>query len=104
MMIRKIAAASALSLCLATNAIGADDDEVINSINEGMEFYQDGGKMVRIGRQKAIVKYTSEDQSGELQMVVANRFLVTVEGNGVSHDELLDYARAIDTKKMADMP
>jgi len=64
----------------------------------------DGGKMVRIGRQKAIVKFTPEDESGDLQMVVNNRFLVTVEGSGVSNDDLVNYAKAIDTKKMADLP
>jgi len=64
----------------------------------------DGGKMERIGRQKAIVKYTPADKSGELQMVVNNRFLVTVEGNDISRDEMLDYAKAIDLKKMADLP
>ncbi len=64
----------------------------------------DGGKMVRIGKQKAVVRYSAEDQSGELQMVVANRFLVTVEGDGISNDELVGFAKAIDTKKMADMP
>jgi hypothetical protein len=64
----------------------------------------DGGKMVRIGRQKAIVKYSSVEESGDLKMVVNNRFLVTVEGSGVSHEELVDYAKAIDTKKMADLP
>jgi len=197
MMIKNLAFASIFSLCLAANAMSAEDD-VVNSINEGLEFYNsgelaeatsslnyavqliqqkkgeslsmllpealdgwaagevqsqaagaamfgggitaereytkgdsrvsiqlvtdspllqsvmmmfsnpmfataDGGKMVRIGRQKAIVKYSAQDESGELQMVVANRFLVTIEGNGITYDELLDYARAIDTKKMSDM-
>jgi hypothetical protein len=197
-MIKKIATLCVLSLCLAGNAIGADDD-VINSINEGMKFYKDGeyaeatsslnyavqliqqkkgetltgllpepldgwtaeeaqsqaagaamfgggvtaerdyskgsshvsikivtdspmlqsfmmmfsnpmfatadgGKMERIGRQKAIVKYIPADKSGDLQMVVDNRFLVSVEGSDISRDELLDYAKAIDTKKLADLP
>jgi len=64
----------------------------------------DGGKMERIGRQKAIVKYTPADKAGDLQMVVNNRFLVTVEGNDISRDELLGYAKVIDLKKMADLP
>ncbi len=64
----------------------------------------DGGKMERIGRQKAIVKYTPADNSGELQMVVSNRFLVTVEGSDISRDEMLDFAKAIDLKKMANLP
>jgi len=64
----------------------------------------DGGKMERIGRQKAIVKYTPADKAGDLQMVVNNRFLVTVEGNDISRGELLGYAKAIDLKKMAALP
>ena len=64
----------------------------------------DGGKMERINRQKAIVKYSPADKSGELQMVVNNRFLVTVEGSDISREELLEYATAIDVKKMADLP
>jgi len=64
----------------------------------------DGGKMERIGRQKAIVKYNGAGKSGDVQMVVDNRFLVTVEGDAVSRDELLAYAGAIDTKKLADLP
>ena len=198
-MIRKIVAISILGVCLAGNVSSAEEDDVVNSINEGMEFYQsgefaeatsslnyavqliqqkkgeslsgllpepldgweaeeaqsqaagaamfgggvtaersyskdnsrisiqivtdspmlqgvmmmfsnpmfataDGGKMVRVGRQKAIVKFTPEDESGDLQMVVNNRFLVTVEGSGVSNDDLVNYAKAIDTQKMADLP
>jgi len=64
----------------------------------------DGGKMERVGKQKAIVKYTPAEKSGDLQMVVNNRFLVTVEGSDISRDEMLDYAKAIDLKKMADLP
>ena len=64
----------------------------------------DGAKMERIGRQKAIVKYTPSNQSGNVQMVVKNRFLVSVDGNRVSRDEMLDYAKAIDLKKLAELP
>lgn len=198
-MIRKIAATGILAIGIAGAAVGAEEDDIVNSINEGMEFYKngefaeatsslnyavqliqqkkgeslsnllpeplegweaeeaqsqaagaamfgggvtaersyskadgrlsiqivtdspmlqgvmmmfsnpmfataDGGKMVRVGRQKAIVKYSPAEEAGDLKMVVGNRFLVTVEGSGVSQDELLDYAKAIDTRKMADMP
>ena len=64
----------------------------------------DGGKMERIKRQKAIVKYNSSGHSGTIQIVVANRFLVTVEGSGVSRDELVAWAEAIDYKKLAALP
>jgi hypothetical protein len=64
----------------------------------------DGGKLERIGKQKAIVKYDESGKSGDLQMVVNNRFLVTVEGNDVARDDILAYARAIDVKKLAELP
>ena len=44
------------------------------------------------------------NQSGNVQMVVKNRFLVSVDGNSVSREELLDYAKAIDLKKPAELP
>jgi hypothetical protein len=64
----------------------------------------DGGKLERIGKQKAIVKYDEDNRSGDLQMVVNNRFLVMVEGDAVTRDELLTYAAAIDTKKLSELP
>lgn len=64
----------------------------------------DGGKMVRVGKQKAIVRYQKDDRSGQVQMVVDNRFLVTVDGDDVTREEMLEYAKAIDTKKLADLP
>jgi len=64
----------------------------------------DGGRLERIGKQKAIVKYDESDKSGSLQMVVDNRFLIMVEGDSITHDDLLAYAGAIDLKKLAGLP
>lgn len=64
----------------------------------------DGGKMQKIGRQKAIIKYDAEDKSGDINVVVANRFLVTIEGRNVSETDLKAYAKAMDFNKLADMP
>lgn len=61
----------------------------------------DGGKMERIKRQKALVKYDPSTEQGEIQIVVAKRFLVTINGNNVSKDDLKAYARGIDYKKLA---
>jgi len=36
----------------------------------------DGGKLERIGKQKAIIKFDPNTKSGDLQIVVANRFMV----------------------------
>jgi hypothetical protein len=64
----------------------------------------DGGKMERIGKQKAIVKFDPNTKTGDVQIVVANRFLVKVEGNGITDNDLKDYAKAIDYDKMAQLP
>ncbi|MDZ7832534.1 MAG: hypothetical protein U5L07_12345 [Desulfobacterales bacterium] len=64
----------------------------------------DGGKMQKIGRQKAIVKYDTQNKSGDINVVVANRFLVTIEGRDVSEADLKAYAKAIDYNKLSAMP
>ena len=64
----------------------------------------DGGKLERIGGQRAIVKYDAGEKSGEIQLVVANRFLVSIEGEDVSAQELKDYAGAIDYNKLSTLP
>jgi len=63
----------------------------------------DGGKMVRIHRQKAMLKYRGGQRSGEVTMLVANRYMITVSGSGVSEEELMAYARAIPVRKLASM-
>jgi hypothetical protein len=64
----------------------------------------DGGKLQKIGRQKAIVKYDAQNKSGDINVVVANRFLVTIEGSNVSEADLKPYAKAINYDKLSDMP
>lgn len=64
----------------------------------------DGGKLERINRQKAIVKYNKERKQGDIKIVVAKRFLISIEGTKVSRDDLLAYAKKIDYKKIAKMP
>ncbi|AKF24253.1 hypothetical protein YH65_01705 [Sulfurovum lithotrophicum] len=64
----------------------------------------DGGKLERINREKAIVKYNDERQKGEITIVVARRFLVKIEGQKVLLDELRAYAKAIDFKKLKNLP
>lgn len=53
------------------------------------------GKPLRVGTQMAL-----EDKNGEIKMVVANRFLVTISGTG-SRDDKLAYAKAIDLEALA---
>jgi hypothetical protein len=59
-----------------------------------------GIKMQRIADQKAMVTYDPATKDGEVTLVVANRFMVTVEGDGAEQQDLLAYAGAIDFKKL----
>jgi hypothetical protein len=63
-----------------------------------------GGKLETISGHKAIVKMNPGEQGGQIQLVIANRFLVTIGGNGVTKDDMVAYASAIDYQKMQSLP
>ncbi len=63
----------------------------------------DGGKMEKIAGEKAIVKYNAADKTGDIKLVIANRFLVTLEGHEASLEDLKAYAAKMDYKKLAAM-
>jgi len=60
----------------------------------------DGGKLTKIKKQKAILKYQPSGKNGEINIVVAEKYLVNIEGQNVSKDDLVDYASAIDYQKL----
>ncbi len=64
----------------------------------------DGGKLTQIAGQRAVVKYDSSARSGSIRMAVANRFMVTLEGNAVTQEELTEYAKKIDYAKLSALP
>ncbi|MHC1727793.1 MAG: hypothetical protein AB9866_17615 [Syntrophobacteraceae bacterium] len=64
----------------------------------------DGGKLEKISGEKAIVKYSNDNKDGNINMVIAGRFLITVEGNDVARQDLIAFAQGIDFKKLAAMP
>jgi hypothetical protein len=53
-----------------------------------------GGKIVRVGRERAI-----QDKNSDINMIVANKYLITVKGSGPA-DAKLAYAQAIDLAKL----
>ena len=55
------------------------------------------GKLVRVGSQRAI-----QSSDGDINMVVANKFLVTVQGSASANDKFA-YAQAVDITKLAKM-
>lgn len=64
----------------------------------------DGGKMEKVGKQKAIVKYNSIERDGDVKMVVANRFMITVTGLDISEEELTEYAGNINFARLKSLP
>ncbi|WP_051284128.1 hypothetical protein [Desulforegula conservatrix] len=64
----------------------------------------DGGKLEKINNQKAIVKFDAANKSGNINIVVANKILVTVEGNDITQDDLMAYAKAVNYDQLAAMP
>ncbi len=59
-----------------------------------------GGKLKKIKRQKAIVKYRPSNQEGEITIVVDKRYLVSIKGRKVREEDLTNYASAIDYKEL----
>ena len=60
----------------------------------------DGGKLTKIKRQKAIIKYHPAQNNGEINIVVGKQYLVSVKGRNISQNDLVDYASAIDYKTL----
>jgi hypothetical protein len=55
------------------------------------------GKLIRVGNQRAI-----QDQDGNIKMVVANKFLVAVDGSANAAAKM-SYAQAVDVAKLSKM-
>ncbi len=59
-----------------------------------------GMKIKKVNGQKAVVEYSAKNNKGTMHIVVANKVLVTVNGNGVDLKVIEQYAAAIDYKKL----
>jgi hypothetical protein len=55
------------------------------------------GKLIRVGNQRAI-----QTADGDINMVISNKFLVTVQGSGSAGDKIA-YAQAVDVIKLTKM-
>ncbi|GHB57175.1 hypothetical protein [Persicitalea jodogahamensis] len=60
-------------------------------------------KTTTVDGNKAYEKYDNERQNGELNVIVGNRFIVSVKGRKVSMDQIKDTLDDIDIDKLADM-
>ncbi|HID97626.1 MAG TPA: hypothetical protein EYP57_05500 [Thermodesulfobacteriaceae bacterium] len=86
----------------------ATDSPLLQSImmmfTNPMFAVSDGGRLERIRGQKAIINYKSATETGTINIVVANRFLVTLEGDHVTKADLMAYANKIDYRALTDLP
>jgi hypothetical protein len=69
---------------------------VLMMINNPMFAGAGGGKLESVKGQRAIIKYESGNKSGELYVVVASRFVVTIKGRQVAQEDILAYGNAIE--------
>jgi hypothetical protein len=51
----------------------------------GNPMFNSGGKLKRINREKATIKYNEKKQSGNITIMLDKRFLVTIEGSYLSN-------------------
>ncbi|MEN8191109.1 MAG: hypothetical protein ABFS19_14775, partial [Thermodesulfobacteriota bacterium] len=81
------------------------DSPVLQSVmvmlNNPMFAGASGGSLKTIKGQRAIVKYDDGDRSGDINIVVAGRFMVTVKGDRVDQETLVGYAESIDFVSLA---
>lgn len=66
-------------------------------------FLGDGQELVTIQGEKAIRQWSAEDKSGELQIVVDSKVLITVRGSEVSYDTVKAFAEAIDYARLKEL-
>jgi hypothetical protein len=69
---------------------------VLVMINNPMFAGAGGGKLETVKGQRAIIKYENNKKSGELYIVVASRFVVTIKGRQVTREDLLAFAEIMD--------
>ncbi|WP_446011627.1 hypothetical protein [Candidatus Electrothrix sp.] len=69
---------------------------ILTMLNNPMFAGAAGGRIKTIKGQQAMIKYDKNERKGEMNIVTANRFMVTVKGHGVEQETLLKFAEAVD--------
>ena len=65
--------------------------------------FASGGEMKRINREKAMIKYNTKQESGDISLMIDKRFMINVKGSNVSKEELIEYTKAIDFKALKEI-
>lgn len=73
---------------------------VLMMLNNPMFAGAGGGNLKTIKGQRAILKYDGSKRSGDINIVVAGRFMVTIKGDHVEEADLITYAEAIDYQEL----
>jgi len=73
---------------------------VLMMLNNPMVAGAGGGQLKTIRGQRAIIKYNAANRSGDVTIVVAGRFMVTVKGNQVEQADLVAYAEAMKYQEL----
>lgn len=74
---------------------------LVMMLNNPMFVGASGGKLEAVKGQRAIVKFNESTRSGDLNIVVDNRFMVTVKGQKIGREDLLAYAGQINFTELA---
>ncbi|HBI14515.1 MAG TPA: hypothetical protein DDY20_03195 [Desulfobulbaceae bacterium] len=74
---------------------------LVMMLNNPMFVGASGGKLEAVKGQRAIVKFNEGTRSGDLNIVVDNRFMITVKGQKIAREDLLAYAGQIDFTELA---
>jgi hypothetical protein len=73
---------------------------VLMMINNPLFAGAGGGKLETLQGQRAVVKYDTSRKRGEVYVVVASRFIVTIKGRQVARDDLLAFAQVVDYESL----
>lgn len=92
-------ASSALSMEIVSDSPVLQS--IIMMLNNPLFAGASGGNIQTIKQQRAMIKYNANDRNGEINIVVAGRFIVTIKGRAVDQDTMLRYAEAMDFEALA---
>ena len=88
--ITDVAGMSVALMAVAAWSMGSIDKETENGYEKTTEYKG----------HKAFEKYDTQGKNGEISVIVANRYIVQVEGNGVSIDKIKSVLDDIDLDKL----
>ena len=74
---------------------------LVMMINNPMVAGASGGKLETLNGQRAIIQYDESTRNGDVNIVVANKFMVTVKGQKVDRSDLLSYAKSVDYETLS---